>query len=184
MKKITLSLLALTIILTGCSSLRVITDQAKNVDMSKYKTFGFAPLEKSKVTPIYFSELNQRRVREAIAKEMAAKGYTMAENPDLKISIYLKIQDKQSVVSSYPYAGRGDFIGIYGGYRYEPASVNIIDYTEGTLIIDLVDTAKNTLIWQGVAIDTIHQNSKHAERNINRAIEKVFQNFLTKNVAK
>ena len=181
MKKTTLSLLAITFILTGCSNLQIITDQAEGVDMSKYKTFNFSPADKSDNACIYFSEINQNRVKEAIAKELAGKGYTIAKNPDLMISTFLKVQEKQNVTTPYPYAGPGDFIGIYGGYRYNSGHVNIIDYTEGTLIIDLVDTGKNELVWQGIAIKTIDKNSKKAEKNINNAIEKVFKEFPTKN---
>ena len=181
MKKTTLSLLAITLILTGCSSIQIITDQAANVDMSKYKTFNFSPADKSDDACIYFSEINQNRVKEAIAKELATKGYTIAQKPDLMINIFLKVQEKQNITTAYPYAGPGDFIGIYGGYRYNPSHIDIIDYTEGTLIVDLVDTGKNELVWQGIAIKTIDKKSKKAEKNINTSIEKVFKEFPSNN---
>lgn len=177
MKKIILPILALTLIITGCSTLKVFTNLADGADMSTYKSFNFSPADKTEVASTYFSEINQNRVKEAIAKELATMGYTISTKPDLMISIFLKVQDKQEVVSSYPYAGRGDFIGIYGGYRYEPSSTTVINYTEGTLIIDLVDTSKNQLVWQGVAVDTISRNSKNAAENINDAIAKVFLQF-------
>ena len=179
--KTTLSLLAIIFVLTGCSNLQIITDQVDGIDISSYKTFNFSPADKSDTACIYFSEINQNRVQVAIAKELATKGYTLAKNPNLMISTFLKVQEKQNITTPYPYAGPGDFIGIYGGYRYNPSHVNIIDYTEGTLIIDLVDTGKNELVWQGVAIKTIKKNSKKSEKNINTAIEKVFKNFPAKN---
>ena len=177
MKKIILPILALAVIITGCSTLKVFTNLADGADMSTYKSFNFTPADKTEVASTYFSEINQNRVKEAIAKELATMGYTIAEKPDLMISIFLKVQDKQEIMTSYPYAGRGDFIGIYGGYRYEPNAITAVSYTEGTLIIDLVDTSKNQLVWQGVAVDTISRNNKNAEQKINDAIEKVFLKF-------
>ena len=182
MKKISLSgLIIAALIVSGCSTTNIITNHSKDVDMAQYKTFNFVPITKNNHDLVYYSEINQRMVRDAIAKELTERGYTPnKQKPELMIHIYLKVQEKQQLVTSYPYAGRGDFIGIYGGYRYEPVNIHSVDYTEGTLIIDFVDTAQNKLVWQGVAIDSLKENNKKRKERIDKVIKKVFEKYPVK----
>ncbi len=176
MKMKILTLLVITAVFSGCSTLEVMTTKADGTDLSQYKTFGFSLKKPPVANPAYFNEINQNRVKKAISSQLANRGYKVDENPDLVISIYLKIEDKQSVVT-YPtyYGGRG-YYGYYGGYSHAWNSTTI-NYTQGTLIVDLVDSEKQKLIWQGVAADTVNGKGKNTGKKINEAITKMFKEF-------
>ena len=44
--------------------------------------------------------------------------------------------------------------GHWGGY-YGGSNVTVTNYTEGTLLIDMIDTEKNQLVWRGTVVDVI-----------------------------
>jgi len=73
----------LMMIIAGCTGIRVSSDFDRKADFSKYKTFNFSK-EVDKVT---LNDLNRRRLKDAITKEMEAKGFTLILVP-LPILIY------------------------------------------------------------------------------------------------
>ncbi len=184
MKKIILPILVISLLISaGCSSLQVKTRQADGVDMSQYKTFNFDTTPDPDKDPVLFSEINQKYVRDAITKELRAKGYSKSKNPSLLISLYLKVEDKQEVVrmpGSYSgprYYGGYGYYGYYSGYRYDEATTYTVDTTIGTLIIDSVDTQKNELVWQGIAQDVLKGPSNDPQKIVESIMQKVFKKY-------
>ncbi len=184
MKKILLPLLAMSLLIAaGCSSLQVETKQADGVDMSQYKTFNFDTTPDPDKDPVLFSEINQKYVRDAITKELRAKGYSKSNNPDLLLSLYLRVEDKQKVVrmpGSYSgprYYGGYGYYGYYSGYQYDEATTYTVNTTIGTLIIDSVDTQKNELVWQGIAQDVLKGPSSDPQKIVESVMKKVFKKY-------
>jgi hypothetical protein len=64
--------------------------------------------------------------------------------------------------------------GVWGGY---PQEVETVNYQVGTLAIDLVDAAKQQLVWQGTAEGRI---SKKAMENPGPAIDSVVSEIFAK----
>jgi len=184
MKKTLLPLLALSLLIAaGCSSLQVVTKQAEGVDMSQYKSFNFDQTPDPDKDPVLFSEINQKYIRDAITKELRAKGYHKSKKPNLLISLYLRVEDKQEVVrmpGSYSgprYYGGYGYYGYYSGYRYDEATTYTVNTTIGTLIIDSVDTQKNELVWQGIARDVVKGPSNDPKKAIESIMQKVFKKY-------
>jgi len=146
-----LSLLFL-FILGSCVSVSVHSDYEKNTDFSQYKTYAFY---KKGIDKVEISDLDKRRILRAIKDEMNAKGMVISENPDLLVNIFTKSREKIDVYNNsyygwYPYYygyGYGYYGGGFGhGFGYN----NVSTSTEGTLFIDLIDTNKKELVWQGI----------------------------------
>jgi len=186
MKKILLPLLAVALIgAAGCSSLQIRTQQADGVDLRQYKTFNFDQTPDPNRDRVDFSEINQKYVRDAITKELRARGYSKSKHPDLLISLYLKVEDKQEVVRTpvdygrpgYYYGGSG-YYGYYSGYRHDWNHAYTVNYTLGTLIIDFVDIQKEQMVWQGVAQDLLpNPPAKNPKPIIENIIKKVFKSY-------
>lgn len=79
-----------------------------------------------------------------------------------------KIQATSYGYSYYPY-----HYG-YGGHR-----VDIYQYTEGTLILDLVDAQTEQLVWRGYATDTLEQNPspEKVESRLDEAFHRMLSNY-------
>lgn len=146
MKKIilkTLPLIALLLLVSSCTSVRVVSDYDKNANFDSYKTFAFF---KTGIDKAEISDLDKRRILRAIETEMLAKGFTKSENPDLLVSIFTKSRQEVNVWNNG--------FGPYGyGWGWSPFYwnnySNVSTSTQGSLYIDLIDADKKELIWQG-----------------------------------
>lgn len=147
MKKLikkTATLLALVIIASSCTSVRVAADYDQNADFNSYKSFAFF---KTGIDKAEISDLDKRRILRAIEAELIAKGFTKSENPDLLVSIFTKERQEVNVWRNNSFGGFG-----YGwGWSpfYNNFNNNVSTSTQGSLYIDLIDAKKKELVWQG-----------------------------------
>ena len=148
MQKILLTT-ALALLLAGCASApRVATNTNPAANFSGFATYNFMqPLstDRSGVqTPL------SATLVEAMSAEMANRGFTRSNNPDLLINFFV-ITEERMDVRQVPTAG--SFHGYRRNrYRTWPSyRTEVRQYTQGTLAVDVVDTAQNMLAWEAVA---------------------------------
>lgn len=170
-----LVILFIAISLMGCSSVKVLYDYDKQTDFSKYKTYSFS----ESINALGLGDLNRDRMIKAVENEMAAKGFTMSEGPDVVVDIHLKSKQKvdaTATTSGYGYGGPWRY-GYGGGFSTTQVSYN--EYTEGTLFINLVDMSTEKIVWQGIGTKTLDEsaNADKREANINYAIQQIFTNY-------
>jgi hypothetical protein len=84
MKAIKLLPVLLLFLAASCSSVKVYSDYDNKVDFSQYKTYAF---HKKGIDKVEISELDKKRILNAIDRELSLKGMTKSENPDLLINI-------------------------------------------------------------------------------------------------
>ncbi|CAN5751404.1 DUF4136 domain-containing protein [soil metagenome] len=177
MKKI--SLFALTVLmLSSCgSTMEVFSDYDKQVNLAAYKTYSWPDLksiEGKGMNPLYYNELNDKRIKDAVNIEMLARNYSLGnEKAALEIHYHIIVEDK--IGSTVETAGS----------QYHPLSnltkVNSYQYRQGTLIIDVMDTKTNTLIWRGWGTDVVtNAIRKNPEAAIQNAVMKIFKAFPVK----
>ena len=171
MKKLLL-LPVLLLVLTSCSSVRVASDFDKNVDFNQYKTFAFY---KAGIDKVEISDLDKKRILRAIETQLVSKGFLLSETPDLMINIFTKSREEVNVNQYNGGFGYGVGWG-YGPYIYG-GNTSVSRYTEGTLFIDLIDTKKKELVWQGEGEGVLTQNSGDKEKRINEFVAKILEQY-------
>jgi hypothetical protein len=177
MKKLLLPVL-LMLLASSCASIRVSSDYDKTAPFSVYKTYAYAP----EAMNLNISELNKRRLIDALDKELQLKGFTLSDQPDVLIDLKFNAQTKQSATTNTatPYGGR------YYGYRWRSSfattTVSYENYTEGTLFIEMIDAAKKQLVWQGRGIKTLDPDASYKKResNINSAVKTIVELYPPK----
>lgn len=182
MKKIlkTLPVLALLIVVTSCSSVRVATDYDKNAKFETYKTFAFF---KTGIDKAEISDLDKRRILRAIEAEMLAKGFTKSENPDLLISLFTKSNQRVDVynnswgMGAWGWGGWGPWGGFGPGWGWGWNQPNVSTTTEGVLYIDLIDASKKELIWQGMGTGYLTRNMDKKEERIKEFVTKIMEQY-------
>jgi len=164
---------AFSILLVGCAPISTNFDYDVNWDYDSLKTYQL-------LTPPANSEVNslsRDRVTNAINSELIARGYDkVSENPDFLVAYHVGSQHKIEVSDwGYAYGGRGSYYG-YGGRR---TAVEVYQYQEGSLIIDIVDTETHKLIWRGTARKVLDTNPTPEERTatVNAAVAKILEAF-------
>ncbi len=166
----------LLFVFASCSSVRVYSDFDNKADFTTYKTYAF---HKNGIDKVEISQLDKKRILNAIDRELSAKGMTKSENPDLLINIFTKERERVDVNQFN--AGWG-----YGwGWGWNPfmwGGQNTIasTSTEGTLFIDLIDAKKKELIWQGEGVGNLTQNRRDKEERINEFVTKILEQFPPK----
>ncbi len=169
MKILKLTSLILVFLFSSCASIRVSTDYDTNTDFSKYKTFAFY---KKGIDKADISDLDKRRILKAIESELLAKGFTKSENPDLLVSIFTKARKKVNVYNNSMHYG---WYPYYYGPNY---GMQISEYTEGTLFIDLIDAKDKKLAWQGIGSGALVKSG-----DVNKKEEKI-KEFVNQIMAK
>jgi Domain of unknown function (DUF4136) len=136
MKFLTLALL--TISTAVAQKVTVEFDQA--ADFGHYRTFALRDARLNSRNPSLNSELIRKQLDDSIAHNLAARGLTEVTGPaDLNVSYHLG-SARKTEIERYPAGWRG-----LGTRRVR------IAYTEGTLVIDLRDTAMKSLVWRSIA---------------------------------
>ena len=157
------------ILLVRCSTISVMQDYDPEYDFSKLKTFGFLPIPED----AGIDQLNANRFGDAIKNELTTKGYTVSENADFGVALLFGKQTKTNI-TSYGY-GYGPYWGRYGG----TTNIDVSQYDEGTLVIDVIDMNKKELVWRGTGKGAIDPNATVEERtaNINNAVAQILAQF-------
>jgi len=179
-----LPLLAIMLIISSCSTVRVASDYDQTVNFNEYKTYAFY---KPGIDKAEISDLDKKRVLRAIEKEMEAKGFTKSENPAVLISIFAKANKRVDVYQNnfgfggfgrFGYGGFGRFgyggFGPWGGGAFY--GNNISERTEGVLYIDLLDVNKKQLVWQGKGTATLtSRNIEKREARIQEIVKEIME---------
>lgn len=174
MKFVKLLPLLIIFIATSCSSVKVSSDYDKEKDFNSYKTFAFY---KKGIDKVEISDLDKRRILRAVESELKAKGLQISEDPDLLVNIFTKSRQKVDVYDNSYY---GWYPWYYGyGFGYGPGYVNVVESTEGTLFIDLIDARAKELVWQGIGTGVLstHKNVDEKEARIKEFVNKIMVQY-------
>ena len=172
MKAIKILAVILFLSLGSCSSISVNNDYDKSADFSQYKTYAF---HKRGIDKVQISELDKKRILNAIDLELSKKGMTKSENPDLLVNIFTKEREQVNVSQFNMGWGYGWGWGwnpyLWGGQNFVTSS------TEGTLFIDLIDARKKELVWEGEGIGYLTENRSLKEKQINEFVAKILAQY-------
>lgn len=174
-------LIGLSFILSACSSSPKIHSISEDgVDFKQYKTYAF--LESLGPKGEQYSTLTAKYLRESIAREMKNHGFTaQAENSDILVGFNIHKQSKIDTyeVSSPPvqYYGYRSMYGYASGPSFG-SDTRIVQYTEGTLNIDLVDRERKQLVWEGVAVGRLKQKPpENLEEVVSDIVRSIFAEY-------
>lgn len=166
----------LLFLLASCSSVRVYSDYDKSVDFTQYRTYAY---QKSGIDKVEISDLDKKRILRAIDQQMAAKGFSKSENPDLLVNIFTKEREQVDVNQFNAGWGWGWGWG-WSPWMWGGMNTSVSSYVEGTLFIDLIDNRKKELIWQGEGIGVLTRNIDKKDERINEFVAKILAQYPPK----
>ncbi len=177
--RLTLGLL-LIVMLSGCgSSVKVVADHDPATDFSSYRTYQWMPEPEDTQMQRGFI---WRDIKQAIDHELGQRSMQQVEsNPDVYVAFYASVEEKVTgaTIDRYGYGyggyyGRGRW-GTYGG----SANVRVDSYTEGTLIVDIIDAGKKELVWRSVATGAVRNadNPQKARAKIPEVVAQVMADY-------
>lgn len=173
----TLSLL-IVLIFAGCSPVKVNIDYDPKAEFSALRTFGIGSAT-NKNDELVQNPLMLQRVNRAIKTTMEAKGFLhVNDSPDMLLYPHASTKEKISVTD-----WGNTYSGWWGPGPYGRGYGNRIDvrqYTEGYLIVDVVTPQKKQLVWRGVGSFIVSSKEFTPEESQERAdtiIGEILQEF-------
>lgn len=172
----------------GCSpSVHVDRDEA--TDLSAFHTYKFVDGEgDSDPNPLYHSSLLDNAIHAEIAGELESRGFSENnKSPDVLIAYHTYTEKKQESINNYypmMYGGWGWRYYPMGGFTPYPFGywngyAQTYTYTEGTLIIDVINAKTKLLVWRGSVSDAITDPGDLHKKAIS-AVRKIFRKFPSK----
>ncbi|HEY3446871.1 MAG TPA: DUF4136 domain-containing protein [Myxococcales bacterium] len=171
----------LALLSTACASMKVSSTAAPGAAQraASFRTYAWLP--EPDAEQVHRNPFVKGQVMQAADRELTAKGYQRVDasaNPDFMIGWYATSQEKQQVEDHY-YAGHGYGWGPYGG-AYGPPQVT--SYTEGSLVLDIVEPGRKEILWRGQAQANLGENptGEDARKKIDEAAHKLLAQFPPK----
>lgn len=169
------------LLLAACATgPRVTTEGDPAADFTRYRSFAFH--EPLALETRGYTTLLSARLKDEARRQMEARGYIYDEvAPDLRVNINAFVEDKADVVT-VPTTGYATYYS-YRAQTFVTVPVwqersHLMQYTEGTINIDLVDARGKRLVWEGVAVGSAagRTPAERRERAV-LSIVKIFEAF-------
>jgi len=170
-----MALIALT--LSACTTLQGGSDFDQSANFSGYHTFAWMPRERYGSS----NPLVVQRAQDAIQAELVHKGFSHVGDSaaaDFVVDFTIGARERMDV-HAYPAPYGGWYGGYPGwwGYPYWGTELDVRQYREGTLSIDVFDARSHRPVWHGWAkkeltqADMEHSEAPHSGCHSGRAVE-------------
>ncbi|MBU1658829.1 DUF4136 domain-containing protein [bacterium] len=166
------SLVLLTLVFAGCSTLKVQTDFDPSYSFEAKKSFAIIKSNKQGI-----DSLDEKRIDKAIIQELKLKSYALGEEKDASLHVMYRInvKNKTQVYTDYQIGGFFPYRGVGMGV----ATSKSYDYEEGKLVIDVMDAKTKSLVWQSVSTDRLKEFDSPQRRMeyINGVVKEAMKKF-------
>jgi hypothetical protein len=152
---------------TTAPSVIVKTDYDHSASFGKYHTYVLD------TGPSELGSTNNAVLQQALRSSLAARGLkeTSRATASLYIVAAVMTQEKLNVTP-----GGGVTVTRFGAYRTWALNADVQQYTEGTLIIDFVDSKTRKLVFRGLAQAAVGSQARNANA-IQEAVTKIVAQF-------
>jgi hypothetical protein len=172
------SLAAVTLLAACASSVHINTTVAPDAHLGRLHTFRVMtppPRSDGRVLPsdpMLDNSITNRALREDLENAFGARGYTRdGAAPDFTIAYYASTKEKLDVrMWNYGYRGR------WGGW-HEPPGYVADPFTEGTVIVDVVDGRSHELLWRGRGVTRVSDDPDEYIRELRKVAKDIVDKF-------
>ncbi|GAB2786031.1 hypothetical protein GCM10027275_33080 [Rhabdobacter roseus] len=147
--------------LVSCSqALQVQYDYDTSVNLKQFKTFKVEAERNMQQDPLLGSELNRRRLTDAVTQVMQQKGYKLdSDNPEIVVRYMTDVKDRQQVRSN------NNFSPYWWWYGPMNNNISTYNYQESRFILNIYQSESNRMVWQGWASGKVKAPNKRDDRD-------------------
>ena len=170
MRQRTLIFIVMAAVASGCATLTVSSHIERNVNFVDYVTYDWGPPDN---LPVGDPRLDNNpffrdRLMGVVERQLAAKGYERAltGEPDLLVHYHASVNQKLDV-----YEADSRY-----GYCYGNCESQIVEYEQGTLVVDIVDAKTSKVVWRGwaqEAMNGIIDNQDRLDKQVDESVTKM-----------
>jgi hypothetical protein len=170
--------------LTGLHSFFVLAAPTRNANAS--------PLSVN--DPMLENSISNNQLRSDLAQAFQARGYTSGprDGADFNVAYYAGTKEKFDTTYwgptfdrgwRYSYRGRRGWAwpyygaGYYGGPYYGGGGMNVSSYTQGQVIVDVVDPRSNELLWRGQGTEPVSTDPAKYANDLQTVVNAIVAKF-------
>jgi hypothetical protein len=174
---------AVLLALTACASVDVRTVTNPDANLGSRHTFAVMPLPDRRLPgaqpaddPMLVNSITNRALRADLVKAFENRGYVVSDTPDFAVAYYASAREKLQVRDwdyGYPYYPRW-----WGGPIHDPAYGPLVtEYTQGTVIIDVIDPDTKELLWRGQGVAKVSDDEAQYQQDLWKTVMAVLEKF-------
>jgi len=188
---LTYALLGVVLLVVSTCGPKITSKTMSGKNVHEYATYAWLPNNDSVESSKFNDRIVQREIIGEVNKCMMKEGYNLDRtNPDLLILAHTMFDEERDVTrepiyASYSYYTPQFYVGSYYNnfyyYNYTTVprivgyDVETVAYTEGTVVIDLIDAKTHKLVWRGTAEGVI--DPTNVETEVKRYVNDIFDDF-------
>jgi hypothetical protein len=179
MSRLSIGLL-LTAILAGCASAPTATlDYDPTFDFAGVQRIAILPVNRN-VSPVTaLSDMQVARMNQSLSDELLRRGYTITdefETADMLLTWHLVTQEVTDIRTYNTMSAR--YSRCWNCPRGTSQNVHVRQFTQGTLIVDLIDPARQASVWRSIFESRLrNQSAEQATESRRVAAEAIFADF-------
>jgi hypothetical protein len=155
----------------------------KDYDFSHVKTYAWQ--DPTAPSLAQSNPFMHKFIQDEIEKRLTTAGLTKAAAgaaPDVLVTYHGAVQNNVELHSDsfgYGFGGYGMAGGGWGMYGYGAAgpvstTTRVVEYKEGTLVVDIIDPTKKELVWRGSSTPIlISDSNEKTQKNISKALDQM-----------
>ncbi|MFP4208362.1 MAG: DUF4136 domain-containing protein [Wenzhouxiangella sp.] len=176
--------LLMLLLLTACATgPAVYTTAAPGADLSRYQRFAFVePLGTDRAG---YASIVSQQLTFSTRRELELRGLEFVDQAgqaDLLVNFFGHLDEQiRTRQVADPFYGPSFYNFRYGFYNPWPSysiSTEVQQFSEGTLVIDLIDARTNQMVWEGTARNEVSEKSRReAASRLDDAVKRIFADF-------
>jgi uncharacterized protein DUF4136 len=174
---------ALVLALTACASVDVHTVTSPDANLKALHTFAVmpqpdrrSPAAQSTNDPMLVNSISNRALRADLVKAFENRGYVLSDTPDFTVAYYASAKEKLDV--TYWDYGYGYYPHWWGRGFYNPGyAPSVTEYTQGTVIVDVVDPKTRELLWRGQGVAAVSDDEAQYEQDLWKTVTAILEKF-------
>lgn len=188
-----IQILIIATFIVSCGTAKYNSQVAEDVNFNEFETFAILPENDTNDFSVYDSEIVRDKTMKNVKAEMMQRGYDLdTENPDLLVMIhYMFSREKETIYDpiypTYDYYTPGFVVTPWNTFYYVDFRTipriygdgfREVKYTEGTIVIDVINAGNSKLLWRGWSEDRVDPLT--FTEDIRIYIENIFDNYPIK----
>lgn len=169
------------LLFAACTHAQIKYDFDARAGYASFRTYDWmaAPSRSQEKLGKVENPIMERRVKGAIERDLNAKGFRLESvaDPDFLVTYYPVFKERRFRTATHIGMGWGHrpWWGVHTGTVVSRQHA----YTEGTIVVEIVDFKTRQLIWHGAAVGALTgiESPEDAEEAVNREVPRLLANF-------
>jgi hypothetical protein len=175
-----IALAAAAIGVAACASkVNVRTQVAPDASLSGLQTFRILPTPPRRVDatsayssdPMLANSITNHALVDDLRSAFEGRGYVLStDSPDFTVAYYASTREKLDI-TNWDYG--------YRWHRWPRDRQMITQYTEGTVVVDVIDPGTNELLWRGQGVASVSDDPGTYAKELNKTVAAIVKRFPT-----